>query len=64
MKKQVTAFVVLLAVAAAMAQAPVASNYPPVDSNKVVAQNQSVKKITNVKPKTTTNWSKIKDLFM
>jgi hypothetical protein len=64
MKKQVTTFIVLLAVAAAMAQVPVASNSQPVDSNKIVIQNQSVKKITNVKPKTSTNWSKIKDLFM
>lgn len=65
MKKSAISILVLISAIAAFAQAPTASVPQKSDKATPVAQVQSVKKIVIVHPpRPSTNWSKIKDLFM
>jgi hypothetical protein len=61
MKIKTAIITMLFTVAVVFGQATVFST---VDTSKAAIQKTQLKKIVNVTPRKSTNWSKIKDLFM
>jgi ABC-type oligopeptide transport system substrate-binding subunit len=58
MKKAIIS--ILIAVAVCFAQT---ASLQAIDTSKAAMQKTQLKKVVNVLPRTSTNWSKIKDLF-